>query len=96
MIAFSFCFEQVFVPEILNAQVVCFLSIDLLVAIVMCVSINAGEMKTFENAKNAMQKSHLVKDLFLTKLKTNLIFVSYTKKFISSHIRSFEIPKKRF
>ena len=36
----SFCFGQVFVSEILNAQVVCFLLIDLVVAIVMCVSIN--------------------------------------------------------
>ena len=50
MIVFSFCFGQVFVSEILNAQVVCFLSIDLVVAIVMCVSNNAGEMKTFEKS----------------------------------------------
>ena len=50
MIVFSFCFGQVFVSEILNAKVVCFLSIDLVVAIVMCVSINAGEMKTFEKS----------------------------------------------
>ena len=48
---FSFCFGQVFVSEIVNAQVVCFLSIDLVVAIVMCVSINEGEMKTFEKSR---------------------------------------------
>ena len=47
MIVFNFCFGQVFVSEILNAQVVCFLSIDLVVTIVTCVSINASEMKTF-------------------------------------------------
>ena len=46
----SFCFGQVFVSEILNAQVVCFLSIDLVVAIVMCVSINEGKMKTFKES----------------------------------------------
>ena len=35
-----FCFGQVFVREILNAIDVCFLLIHLVVAIVMCVSIN--------------------------------------------------------
>ena len=50
MIVFSFCFGQVIASEILNAQVVCFLSVDLVVAIVKCVSINAGEMKTFEKS----------------------------------------------
>ena len=50
MIIFSLCFGQAFVFEILNAQVVCFLLIDLVVAIVMCVSINEGEMKTFEKS----------------------------------------------
>ena len=51
MIAFGFCFGQVFVSEILNPQVVWFLSIGLVVAIVMSVSINAGEMKTFEKSQ---------------------------------------------
>ena len=50
MIVFSFCFGQAFASEILNAQIACFLSIDLVVAIVMSVSINAGEMKTFEKS----------------------------------------------
>ena len=52
----SFCLEQVFTSEILNAQVVCFLSIDLVVAIVMCVSINEGEMKTFEKSRMYSRK----------------------------------------
>ena len=52
----SFCFGQVFVSEILNAQVFCFLSIDLVVAIVMCVSINEGEMKTFEKSRMYSRK----------------------------------------
>ena len=55
MIAFSFCFGQVFVSEILNAQVVCFLSIDLVVAIVTSVSINADEMKK----KKTFEKSYM-------------------------------------
>ena len=50
MIVFSFCFGQVFVCEFLNAQAVRFLSINLGVALVMCVSIIAGEMKTFEKS----------------------------------------------
>ena len=50
MIVFSFCFGLVFASEILNVQVVYFLSIGLVVAIVMCVSIIAGEMKTFKKA----------------------------------------------
>ena len=52
----SFCFGQVFVSEILNAHVVCFLSINLVVAIVMCVSINEGEMKTFEKSRMYSRK----------------------------------------
>ena len=44
MIVFSF------VSEILNAQVVCCLLINLVVAIVVCVSINPGKMKTFEKS----------------------------------------------
>ena len=64
MIVFSFCIGQVFVPvsEILNAQVVCFLSIDLVVAIVTSVSIDAGEMK-----KKKHLKSHAcaVKSIFI-------------------------------
>ena len=50
MIVFSFCFGLVIVFEILNARVVGFLSIDLVVAIVMCVSIHACERKTFEKS----------------------------------------------
>ena len=50
MIVFSFCFGKVFASEIVNAQVICFLSIELVVAIVMSVSINADEMKTFEKS----------------------------------------------
>ena len=50
MIVFSFCFGQVFVSENLNAQVACFLSIDLVVAIAMCVSINEREIKAFEKS----------------------------------------------
>ena len=56
MIVFSFCFGQVFVSEILNAQVVWFLSIGLVVAIVMSVSINAGEMKTLEKSRMNSKK----------------------------------------
>ena len=58
MIVFSFCFGQIFVPvsEILNARVVCFLSVDLVVAIVTCVSINAGEMKIFEKLHMCSRK----------------------------------------
>ena len=56
MIVYSFCFGQVFVSEILNAQVVCFLSIDLVVAIAMCVSINASEMQTFEKSRMCSRK----------------------------------------
>ena len=53
MIVFSFCFVQVFVSEILNAQVVCFLTTDLVpvIAIAICVSINADKMKTFEKSQ---------------------------------------------
>ena len=50
MIVFSFCLGQVFASESLNAQVVCFLSIDLIVAIMMRVFTNAGEMKTIEKS----------------------------------------------
>ena len=53
---FSFCFGQVFVSEVSNSQVVCFLSIDLVVAIVMCVSINAGKMKTFKKSHMCRRK----------------------------------------
>ena len=56
MIVFSFCFGQVFASEILNVQVVSFLSADLIVAIVMCVSINAGELKTFEKSLMCSRK----------------------------------------
>ena len=56
MIVFSFSVGQVFVSEILNAQVVCFLLIDLVVVVVMCVSINAGEMKTFEKLRMYSRK----------------------------------------
>ena len=52
----SFWFGQVFVSEILNAQVICFLSIDLVVAIVVCVSINEGEMKTCEKSRMYSRK----------------------------------------
>ena len=52
----SFCFGHVFVSEILNAQVVCFLSINLVVAIMMCVYINEGEMKTFEKSRMYSRK----------------------------------------
>ena len=51
MIFFSFCFGQVFVSEILNAQAVCFHLIDWVVPIVMCVPINAGEMNTFKKSQ---------------------------------------------
>ena len=56
MIVFNFCFGQVFLSEILNAQVVCFLSIDLVVAVVMCVSTNAGVMKTFKKSHMRSRK----------------------------------------
>ena len=56
MIIFSFCFGQVSVSKILNAQVVCFLSIDLIVAIVMCAFINANEMKTIEKSYTYSKK----------------------------------------
>ena len=56
MIIFNFCFGQVFVSEILNAQVVCFLSIDLVVAVVMCVSIDVNEIKTFEKSPMCSRK----------------------------------------
>ena len=61
MIDFSFCFGQVFVSEILNAQVVCFLSIDLLVAIVMCVSNNAGEIKKYWKNHTCTVESTFIK-----------------------------------
>ena len=50
VMVFIFLFRASFVSEILNAQAVCFLSIDLVVAIVMCVFINEGEMKRFEKS----------------------------------------------
>ena len=59
MIVFSFCFGQVVESEVLNAQVVCFLLVDLIVAIVICVSISAGEMKTFEKSHTYSRKHRL-------------------------------------
>ena len=53
---FKLYFGQVLVSEILNAQAVCFLLIDLVVAIVMCVPINEGEMKTFEKSRMHSRK----------------------------------------
>ena len=83
MIFFSFCFGQVFVSEILNAQAVCFLSIDWVVPIVMFVPINAGEMKTFE-------KSHLYSRVHVySKLKEILLLPSSGRNpFIQAHKRT--------
>ena len=52
----SFWFGHVLVSEILNAQVVCFLSINLVVAVMMCVYINEEEMKTFEKSRMYSRK----------------------------------------
>ena len=49
MVFFGVCFGQVFASEILNAQALCFLSMDWVVPI-LCVPINAGEMKTFDKS----------------------------------------------
>ena len=52
----SFCLGQIFVSEILNAQAVCFLSTNLVVAIVMSVFINEAEMKTFKKSRMYSRK----------------------------------------
>ena len=70
MIFFNFCFGQGFVSEILKAEVVCFLSMNLVVSIAMCVPINAGEMKTFV-------KSHMYSRVHIrSKLKEMMLLPS--------------------
>ena len=75
MISFSFCFGQVFVSEILNAEVVCFLSTNWVIPIVICFFINAGEMKTFE-------KSHMYSRVHIrSKLKEMMLLLSSGKNY---------------
>ena len=83
MIFLSFCFGQVFISEILNAQTVCFLSIDWVVSIVMSVPINTGEMKTFE-------KSHMYSRVHIrSKLKEMMLLPSSGRNsFIQLHKRT--------
>ena len=50
MIFISFCFRQVFVSKILNAEVVCFRSMIWVVPNVVCVPINTAETKTFKKS----------------------------------------------
>ena len=73
---FSFCFGQDFVSEIMNAEAVSFLSINWVVPIVMCVPINAGEMKTFE-------KSHMYSGEYIrSKLKKMLLLPSSGRNYL--------------
>ena len=55
MIVFSFNFGSLFIRNC-ECTVACFLSIDLVVAIVMRVSIYGGEMKTFEKSHRYSRK----------------------------------------
>ena len=94
MIVSSFCFGQVFVPvsEILNVQVVCFLSIDLVVAIMTSVSINAGEMKK-KSKKHLKSHTCAVESIFTKNYKRMLLPSSGRNYLLSECINELLIAK---